>query len=233
MVPEPVSTTTCPLVLRAGEQRHEVAPGATFRIGRHPSNDLVLEGRSISRFHAQIVWVDGQPLLHDLVSTNGSFVDGARVVGRAPLEPGARLRIGDAPLELEPGEAPALLDDEEDAPALTLFADQTAEREGAFARNSLLLRLLLDLEWEEQTGTLELRLGMTEASVTLCLGRVVTARLGERVGLDALERILCASVGGYRFSARYTPSDGSLDLSIREHLRRGYWDVTRRLRPLR
>lgn len=235
MVPEPAhDTATFALVLVAAGQRHEVAPGATFRIGRHPSNDLVLDARSISRFHAQVEWVDGQPVLQDLVSTNGTFVDDARVVGRAPLEPGARLRIGDVAVEVAPAEAPALIhDDEDDAPALTLFADADAEREGAFARNAMLLRLLLGLEHEERTGTLELRLGMTPASVTWCLGRVVTATCAERVGLEALERILCASVGGYRFTARYSPSEGSLDLSIRKHLRRGYWEETRRLRSFR
>lgn len=234
MVPESVrDTATSALVLVAAGQRHEVAPGATFRIGRHPSNDLVLDARSISRFHAQIAWVDGAPVLQDLVSTNGTFVDGERVIARASLEPGARLRIGDVAVEVEPTAAPALIHDDEDAPGLTLFADAEAEREGAFAKNALLLRLLLDLEHDERTGTLELRLGMTPASVTWCLGRVVTAAYADRVGLEALERILCASVGGYRFTARYAPSEGSLDLSLRQHLRRGYWDETRRLRPLR
>lgn len=236
MVPEPPAqhVATPPLILVADGRRHEVAPGATFRIGRHPSNDLVLDAPSVSRFHAQVVWVDGAPLLQDLVSTNGTFVDGARVVGRAPLEPGAALRCGEVQAgEVEPGAAPALLDDDDDAPGLTLFADRDAEREGAFARNAVLLRVLLDLEDEQRTGTLELNLGMTPATLTWCFGRVVAATCGDRVGLEAIERVLCASVGGFRFSARYAPSDGSLDLSLRAHLRRGYWADTRRLQPLR
>ncbi|MCO5167006.1 MAG: FHA domain-containing protein [Planctomycetes bacterium] len=224
-----------PLALRTGGRRHEVPPGATFRLGRHPSNDLVLDERSVSRFHAQVVWVDGRPLLQDLVSTNGTLVDGARVVTPTPLEPGAVVRVGDVVVHAEPGEPggaaprPALLDDDEDD-AVTLFADRDAEREGVFVCNATLQRVLLDLEWEERTGTLELRLGMAPARVVFCLGRVVTAAHGDLTGVGALERILRATLGGYRFEARFEPSDGSLDLSIREHLRRGYWDVTRRLR---
>lgn len=227
--------TAVPLAIRAGGGRHEVAPGATFRIGRHPTNDLVLDERSVSRFHAQIVWVDGRPLLQDLVSTNGSFVDGARAVVPTAVEPGAVLRVGDVTLHAEPGEPggpaerPALLDDDGDE-AVTLFADRDAEREGVFVCNATLQRVLLDLEWEERTGTLELRLGMAPARVVFCLGRVVTAAHGDLSGLEALERVLRATLGGYRFEARFEPSDGSLDLSIRDHLRRGYWDVTRRLR---
>jgi hypothetical protein len=219
-----------PLALRAGRLRREVRPGVAFRIGRHPSNDLVLEAKSVSRFHAQVDWTPDGPVLRDLVSTNGSFVDGVRALSPAPLESGAVLKIGDVVVHVEPGDAqaPAIVEAEEDAD-LTLFADRQAEREGVFARNVTLHRLLLDLEWEEQTGTLELTLAMAEARVTFALGRVVTARCGDRMGVDALERILAASVGAFRFQARYAPSEGSLDLSVREHLRRGYWDATRRL----
>lgn len=221
-----------PLALRAGRLRREVRPGAPFRIGRHPTNDLVLEARSVSRFHAQVDWTPDGPVLRDLVSTNGSFVDGARALTPAPIEVGAVLRIGDVVVHVEPGDAdaPALLEQEEDAP-LTLFADPEAERQGVFSRNVTLHRLLLDLEWEERTGTLELTLAMTRARLTFGLGRVVAAQCADRTGLEAVERVLRASVGAFHFEARYEPSEGSLDLSVREHLRRGYWDVTRRLRP--
>lgn len=222
MAPDPVQlTAAAALALVAGGQRVEVAPGAMLRIGRHPTNDLVLDAPSVSRFHAQVVWSDGAPLLEDLGSTNGTFLDGVRLAGRAPLEAGARLRAGEVPIVVEGADAPALITDDDDAPELTLFADRDAEREGTFARNAHLLRLLLDLEDEQRTGTLELALGMTPASVTWCLGRVVTATCGGLGGLAAVDKILGASVGGYRFSARYAPSDGSLDLSIRGHLKRG------------
>lgn len=222
------------LALRAGRLRREVRAGVPFRIGRHPSNDLVLDARSVSRFHAQLDWTEDGPVLRDLLSTNGSFVDGARALTRTAIDSGMVLKLGDVVVFVEPGDshAPAILEDEEEAD-LTLFADRQAERQGVFSRNVTLHRLLLDLEWEEQTGTLELSLGLTTASITFGLGRVVTARCGDRADREALERILLASVGGFRFSARYAPSDGSLDLSVREHLRRGYWDTTRRLRTPR
>src|SRR5438876_734619 len=43
------------------------------------------------------VWV-----LVDLDSTNGTFVDGERVKGEAPLAPGATVRFGDVQLVFEP-----------------------------------------------------------------------------------------------------------------------------------
>jgi pSer/pThr/pTyr-binding forkhead associated (FHA) protein len=225
-----------PIALRAGSLRFDVTPGATFRIGRHPSNDLVLDTPSVSRFHAQLAWVDGRPVLQDLLSTNGTFADGMRLVGSSTIEVGGLLKIGDVVVHVEPGEdpdAPALLDDDEEDAVLTLFSEPDTEREGTFSRNGSLQRVLLDLEWEERTGTLEVRTGTQTATVTFALGRVITAAFGGKVGLDALERVLAATMGAYRFSARFAPSDGSLDLSVRDHLRRGYWDVTRRLRAPR
>ena len=73
----------------------------------HPFHELTLIGRqvdgagievvetTVSRHHAQLVRSpDGGWLVRDLGSTNGTFVDDARVVESAALVPRARLRVG-------------------------------------------------------------------------------------------------------------------------------------------
>ncbi len=48
-------------------------------LGRDPSCDLVLDHPTVSRLHAQIRKMDGNFVLFDLKSTNGTFVNGQRV----------------------------------------------------------------------------------------------------------------------------------------------------------
>jgi subtilisin family serine protease len=66
-------------------------------IGRSHENDLVLaEDNQISRHHATIAW-DGQHCtVTDLGSSNGTFVNGARIPARVPhpLRSGDRVRFG-------------------------------------------------------------------------------------------------------------------------------------------
>ena len=71
-------------------------------IGRADYNDLVVPDPSISTSHAKLQRREGVWVLVDLDSTNGTFVDGERVQGEAPLAPGATVRFGDVQLVFEP-----------------------------------------------------------------------------------------------------------------------------------
>lgn len=50
--------------------------GDLIRIGRAPQNEIVIQGKGVSRFHCQIQRQDGQLVLEDLNSTNGTHVGG-------------------------------------------------------------------------------------------------------------------------------------------------------------
>jgi pSer/pThr/pTyr-binding forkhead associated (FHA) protein len=71
-------------------------------IGRADYNDLVVPDPSVSTSHAKLQRREGVWVLVDLDSTNGTFVDGERVKGEAPLAPGATVRLGDVQLVFEP-----------------------------------------------------------------------------------------------------------------------------------
>ncbi len=71
-------------------------------IGRADYNDLVVPDPSVSTSHAKLQRREGVWVLLDLDSTNGTFVDGERVKGEAPLAPGATVRFGDVQLVFEP-----------------------------------------------------------------------------------------------------------------------------------
>lgn len=70
-------------------------------VGRVPPCDLVLDHPSVSRFHCRVQLVSDRVVVTDLNSTNGTFVDGVRVVGSAPVLHGAVLRLGSRTLEYE------------------------------------------------------------------------------------------------------------------------------------
>jgi pSer/pThr/pTyr-binding forkhead associated (FHA) protein len=66
-------------------------------VGRHDACDVVVGDLSVSRQHARLSFRDGHWVLRDLHSTNGTRVNGTRVV-RCRLEPGDRLSLGSAHL---------------------------------------------------------------------------------------------------------------------------------------
>ncbi len=66
-------------------------------VGRHDRCDVVVTHPSVSRRHARLTFRDGCWVLRDLDSTNGTRVNGKRVV-RCRLEPGDRLMLGSADL---------------------------------------------------------------------------------------------------------------------------------------
>jgi hypothetical protein len=78
-----------------------------FTIGRNRETcDLVLSGdRLVSARHADLRVVDGRWVLTDLRSTNGTWVNGARLVHSAVVGPGDRVRFGDQHFILVTGTA--------------------------------------------------------------------------------------------------------------------------------
>jgi len=73
------------------------------RIGKSAQCDIVLTDETVSKQHAIVEERDGHLLLRDLGSTNGTFVDTARVV-EVMLEPGTTLRLGGTVIAFEPPE---------------------------------------------------------------------------------------------------------------------------------
>jgi serine/threonine-protein kinase len=98
-------TTPSLLVLRAIEgpepagTEHKLGDAET-RIGRGPDNDIVINSPTLSRYHAAIRRADGELLLVDQNTANGTYVNGERVRDVTPLRLGDRIHIGNCIFEL-------------------------------------------------------------------------------------------------------------------------------------
>ena len=67
--------------------------GRRTRIGRGSDNELVLDTKHISRYHAVLLAGPVHTSIEDLNSTNGVFVNGKRV-SRQALKDGDRVTVG-------------------------------------------------------------------------------------------------------------------------------------------
>jgi transcriptional regulator with GAF, ATPase, and Fis domain len=70
-----------------------------LRIGKASDNDLVLADDTVSRHHCELSWARDGIHVHDLGSTNGTKVQGARVT-EAVASPGSVLKVGEVEIIL-------------------------------------------------------------------------------------------------------------------------------------
>ena len=71
-------------------------------IGRDPGCTVQIDGDSfVSSRHARVFVVDGQAMVEDLGSTNGSFHNGIRLRGSRLLHPGDRVQVGYTVMEAQ------------------------------------------------------------------------------------------------------------------------------------
>ena len=82
------------------DRRHVVGP-LGLKIGRTPPADVVLLDSEVSRSHCFIAIRNGELMVSDLGSTNGTYVDGVRVDNVAVLPVGSVLQIGRRSLQHE------------------------------------------------------------------------------------------------------------------------------------
>jgi serine protease Do len=87
-----------------GESFECAVPSQGLSIGRASDNDLALDDRLVSRYHARIAIENDQLVLYDLNSTNGCYVNGARV-DRCVLQIGDHIQLGSTTITVHPPSA--------------------------------------------------------------------------------------------------------------------------------
>jgi pSer/pThr/pTyr-binding forkhead associated (FHA) protein len=74
-------------------------------IGRVEDNTFPIPEASVSSHHCEVLLRGGEVVIHDLNSTNGTFISGRQITGEAVLKPGQILRLGQVEIRLEDASA--------------------------------------------------------------------------------------------------------------------------------
>lgn len=90
------------LVVEPPEQRGRAYPVVgELSIGRAPGCQLVIDDTYVSQVHARVYAREGNYVVEDLGSTNGTYLNRKKVAGPMTLQRGDRLQFGNTVLELE------------------------------------------------------------------------------------------------------------------------------------
>lgn len=90
------------LLVTAGDKTGlEIAlAGRQLTIGRAGDSDLVVDDEYASTHHAKLVFINGEWMIQDLDSTNGTFLDGQKVATPMVVAMNTQVRVGQTTFEL-------------------------------------------------------------------------------------------------------------------------------------
>jgi hypothetical protein len=187
------------LLLRAGAPPIELAPGATFTIGRQQTCTLPIPSNRVSRLHAEIRWQGESPILCDKGSSNGTYV-GGKPVKEHPLASGDEVEIG-------PFHCVYRFDDPDAAPAATTANEDdgtaTMVTSGDFFSGQIgehgLFELIQGFEFNRKTGTLDIYSKPCRAWLTIQDGVALAAEADDVHDDDAILKILALKAGRFTF----------------------------------
>jgi hypothetical protein len=99
---KPAELKATKLVVTAGEKvGTEIAlAGRQLTIGRAGDSDLVVDDEYTSTHHAKLVFINGEWLVQDLDSTNGTLLDGKKVTTTSVVPMNTQVRVGQTSFEL-------------------------------------------------------------------------------------------------------------------------------------
>ncbi|MGH9752385.1 MAG: FHA domain-containing protein [Blastocatellia bacterium] len=195
-----------------GESKVVSVESPRFTIGRGAENSLCIPATVVSRSHAELIRVGTDYLLRDLGSTNGSFINGARITEQM-LNDGDTLRFGaNGPeatfklIESDSGVVPSLPRHEQSTVEVLIHSltGQLRIPQADVSEEANLRRVLAEThlnkgdfdhalevvaKYNDVTNVIALPLSF-RASVLLSLGRVYLERKQLDLAMDALGRSL-------------------------------------------
>jgi pSer/pThr/pTyr-binding forkhead associated (FHA) protein len=87
---------------------------SVISIGRDEDNDIWLDDETSSRYHAELVWDNGQVYINDCNSLNGVLLNGRRIRGTLVIKSGDQVEIGAHRFIFEVAERPTPLGEQDD-----------------------------------------------------------------------------------------------------------------------
>jgi pSer/pThr/pTyr-binding forkhead associated (FHA) protein len=185
-------------------------------LGRSRSCEVRLPDVDTSRRHAKIVYQDGGFVVHDLASTNGTFVNGERVEERR-LEPGDRIQVGANVVTFCQVDGVASGDDGD---AQTVILERPVQDEvfGGDLAEIPPFAVLQILEMGRKTGVLQIDSDGEPGKLWLSGGDPIHAEIKNQVGFDAAVAIVNASAGRFVFEPQIETPSPTIEASVTELL---------------
>lgn len=119
------------LVMRSGPSPGKVFElvGDEISVGRDPINDISIKDPEVSRSHARLLAQAAGYVIEDLGSTNGTFVNGQRLIGPHLLKPGELVLFAENVSfiveEIQPDQDATIVSDPSVAPLPPVEIDET------------------------------------------------------------------------------------------------------------
>ncbi len=198
----------------------EVPAAGRVEIGRGKECGLTVCTDDASRRHAEVYGDGGSFVVRDLGSKNGTFVNGARIDGPRPLEPGDRIGIGSSQITFCRVEASLEGFLADPAGHETVVFATAAPREvcrGELAEIPVFVVLQM-LEMGRKTGLLEVDTDAGPARLWLGDGQPLHAATEKAAGLEATLALVGAERGRFRFDAGAPLPERTLSCSMTELL---------------
>jgi hypothetical protein len=189
-------------------------------IGRSAECELRVPSVAASRRHAAVALRGDAVYVRDLGSTNGTLVNGARIVGERVLEPGDRIEVGGVVVtfcRVDPNFAGhgASPPDRTVVSFERMSAPPPSALRGDLAKIPVFAVLQM-LEMGSQSGCLLVEGSDGECALWLARGRLIHAESAKARGLDAAVEIAQTSAGRFEFTPGSPPPEESFSASMTE-----------------
>ncbi len=153
-------------------------------IGRSSDLDMVLVEDMVSRRHAKISSTDNEVYIQDMGSTNGTFVNGEKITGRALLQEGDRILVGTSIIKVVAVEgALAQTSEAEARKKLEAGAQQRQQTQGRPMSGVIeeipLPDLLQLLSTSRKSGVLSINNGVSVGKIFLRKGAIYFATIND------------------------------------------------------
>jgi len=188
-------------------------------IGRQPSCALALCKDDVSRRHAEVRFEDGGFVIHDLESTNGTFVNGEPVTSARRLEPGDTIGIGPFDVSFctfDNIDGGGMADFGHGAGDQTIVCQRPVEPRLSFSGELSEIppmALFQLLEMGSNSGRLEIDSTEGSGQVWFEMGHAVHAKTDKLEGLDAAIEMVAVISGQFRFGPDSAKHEHTIDAS--------------------
>jgi hypothetical protein len=209
-----------PMLFVPPQPPFRLEPGREAVIGRSAECELRVPSVAASRRHAAVARRGDDVFVRDLGSTNGTLVNGAKIVGERALEPGDRIEVGGVVVTFCRLDANfAGLDSTPPDRTVISFGPASAPTASAL-RGDLakipMFAVLQMLEMGGQSGCLIVEGLDGECAVWLANGRLVHAETAKASGMDAALEIAQTDAGRFEFAPGSPAPEQSLNASMTE-----------------